>query len=55
MGIALVSLGLIAGYFAELAALTIGIIGICEPRTRKVLSLCGIVFSAMTIFLPWDS
>jgi hypothetical protein len=41
-------LGLIAGCLAELAALTLGIIGLCEPRTKKGFAVGGIVFSGLT-------
>jgi hypothetical protein len=33
-------------------ALALGIVGVCQPRTRKVFAILGIVFSGLTIVCP---
>ena len=33
------------------AALILGIVGVCQPRTRKVFSVLGIIFSSPLIML----
>jgi hypothetical protein len=33
-------------------ALVLGIVGVCQPHTRKVFSILGIVFSGLTIVCP---
>ena len=35
--------------FFNFAALVFAIVGLCQPRTRKVFPICGIVFSTLPI------
>ena len=44
--IALIGLGMLACGFAQFIALVLGVVGLCQPRTRKVFSICGIIFSS---------
>ena len=49
LGLALAGLGLFGACFAQLAALALGIVGLCQPRTRKAFSIFGVFFSIMSI------
>ena len=40
------SFGMLACFFGQFVAFLLGVIGLFQPGTRKVLSICGIVFSA---------
>jgi len=43
----LVGLFFLASCFSAMCALAFGIIGLCEPRTKKIFAVCGIVFASI--------
>jgi len=47
LGVALTGLGIIGCCVAQLVALAFGIVGLCEPRTRKGFALAGVFFSVL--------
>ena len=49
LGLALAGLGLFGACFAQLVALALGVVGLCEPRTRKAFAIFGVFFSIMSI------
>ena len=49
LGLALAGLGLIGACFAQLASLVLGIVGLCEPRTRKGFAIFGVFLSIMSV------
>ena len=49
LGLALAGLGLFGACFAQLGALALGIVGLCESRTRKIFAIFGVFFSMMSV------
>ena len=47
--IAVLGLFLIGGFFADLAALGLGIAGLCESQRKKVFAILGALFAAGTL------
>jgi len=43
------ALGLVCMVFAGIVAFTLGVIGVCQSRTRKVFSVLGITFASLPI------
>jgi len=44
-------LGQLGCFFATFAAFILGIVGVCQPHTRKVFSYWGLVLSALPLLL----
>ena len=49
----IVGVGLVCMSCIGIAAFTLGIIGVCQSRTRKVFSILGIIFASISLLFPF--
>jgi len=50
---AVFALGLVCMVFAGIVAFTLGVIGVCQSRTRKVFSVLGITFASLPLMFAF--
>ena len=49
----IVGVGLVCMSCVGIVAFTLGIVGVCQSRTRKVFPLLGIIFASISLLFPF--